>query len=98
MVGGMIMYCWRDGHLAIGDDLPDGAIELARGGRAALRGVLLLARDASRPRGVDRLGGITERMPEADAIDAVRGHLHRLKRLAGPVVAFNDTLDLRFVG
>lgn len=54
----MVLFCKRNGQLGIARGVPVGAIEFARGGGALLRCVLIMARDAGQPRGVDQLPGM----------------------------------------
>ena len=94
----MVLYCWCDGSLAIARELPPGAMEIARGGGASLRGVLLLARDAAQPKGIDQLPGATAGIDEASMREILRAQIHRLERLAGSSVSFNTQLDTQFLG
>lgn len=97
-VAQVILHCWRDGSLGIARELPPGAIELVRGGQAMLQGVLLLARDAAQPKGVDRLPGMSMELDDDAARRVLETQMLRLEGLVGGGVSFNRQLDARFPG
>lgn len=96
----MILYCWRDGAIGVARRLPDGAIELARGGEAAIHALL---RELPQP---EEKGASRRLLPdvarERDDMRAGALLLHWIARLSattgGRHATFNRTLDPRFVG
>lgn len=92
-----MMYCWRDGVIGMGRTLPQGALEIARGGTAALRAFRERVTVWEAQRETHRIPGMTKAMDPGLALRVLRARVSGFS-MQVESVSVNQALDLRFIG
>jgi hypothetical protein len=89
----MIAYCWRNGRIEFGRTMPEGAIEVARGGAKPLRDIVDVLARHGYERGVLLVPGVPEAEDDNAAVDALARWQLWCARRSYPGVRWNVSVD-----